>query len=55
MAARTALNTILRDALANASAPQDDVCARQILPDGQITFARRILSSPPCKNIPLLI
>jgi hypothetical protein len=53
MAARTALNTILRDALASASAPQDDVC--QILPDGQITFARRILSSPLCKNIPLLI
>jgi hypothetical protein len=24
-----------------------------ILPDGQITFARRILSSPFAKNIPL--
>jgi hypothetical protein len=39
-------------------APQDEVRnaaqssqAHQNLPDGQITFARGILSSPLCKNI----
>ena len=75
MAARTMLNTILRDAAKTpllrmtvkplhgddgavaAQAPRMTAArwsrARQKLPDGQLTFARGILSSPFAKNIPL--